>query len=290
MSEAAMQDEGEHELGFDAPADAVVSIETGGDPIRSLLRTIRPVAEEVKLRFDSDGLSVKSVDPANVALVDVDVPAEAWDHYECAESVVVGMPLDRLAGALSFARKRAGDGDPVRLDLTGAAPRYRCRVAVVRQDEQVRRVSEFYALDPDNVREEPDIPTLELSHQADVALDTFREAAESIEYDYGWLTRDGHTLLFGTQPTRQPDLDEDDEMVEVFEFPESAWGDSDGGDGSLFSLDYLTDLLGGLDAGKADHFSIEFGEEFPAYFRGEWTDWGFSVTMMLAPRMESDSQ
>lgn len=293
MSEAVPQLDGDDaDLDFAAPDDADVSIVTQGDPIRSLACVVSGIVEEAKLRFDADGLSITAVNPTNVAMTDVEVPAEAWTGYECNGEIVVGMPLDRFKRALSFARKRSGDGDPVRIDLFESGTRARCRVAVLRPDEGVRRVSEFYTIDPDSVREEPDVPDLTLGNHAQVDIDPFRDVVESIQYDYGYLSRAGNTLLFGTQPTRNYKLDDDTDMVEIVEFTASAWSDDDAGEdeSSLFSLDYLSDIMQAIDTGKADHLTIDFGDELPAMFRSEWTDWGITADFVLAPRMESDGQ
>lgn len=292
MSESALADEAEDaELDFDAPDSADVSIVTSGDPARSLLCVVSAVVDEAKLRFDQNGLALSAVDPANVGLVDVDVPAGAWIGYECASEQVVGMPLGRLSDALAFARKRSGDGDPVRIDLFEAGDRHRCRVAVLRPDQRVRRVSEFYTISPESVRDEPEIPDLALEHHAAPDLDAFTDALSGIVYDYGWFSREGQTFLFGTQPTRNPELPEDPDdakMVEVYEFPGTAWGEGECA-GSLFSLDYLDRMVPALDRAKCDRVTMRYGDQFPGIIRGEWTDWGFTVEYMIAPRVESDS-
>jgi proliferating cell nuclear antigen len=286
MSESAIAGESDDaELSFDAPETAAVSIVTNGDPARSLVCVVRSLVDEAKLRFDADGLSLAAIDPPNVGLLDVEVPAGAWSGYECASEQVVGMPL-------SFARKRSGNGDPVRIDFFDAGDRHRCRVAVIRPDQNVRRVSEFYTIDPDSVREEPEIPDLALEHHATPDLDAFTDALAEIVHDYGWFSRDGQTFLFGTQPTPNPELSDDPddagEMVDLYEFPGTAWGEGECS-GSLFSVDYLDKTIPALDRAKCDHVTLQYGDQIPAKIRGEWTDWGFTVEYMVAPRMERDS-
>ena len=51
--------------------------------------------------------------------------------------------------------------------------------------------------------------------------------------------------------------------------------------GSVFSIDYLVDAIGALDAAKADRVTLSFGDELPIRIQGEWVEWGFTVTFTL---------
>jgi len=290
MSEAVTADETEDGLDFDAPDDPDATVVTTGDPARSMLTVLSALVDEAKLHVTPEGLSVKAIDPANVGLVDFEAPAPSFSGYECAEELVVGVPFNRLQTALSFARKR--QDDPVRLDFFDTGERTRIRVAVLRPDQRVRRVVEFFGIKPSSIREEPDDPSLELPNHADPEIAPLRDAIEAFKYDSVWFSREGLVFVVGTQPTQNPELDGDSDIVETVSFPETAWADdqSDSAKGSLFNLDYLDDVLAALDGGKADRLHVRFGDELPAKIAGEWTDWGFSAEFMIAPRIGSDSQ
>ena len=49
----------------------------------------------------------------------------------------------------------------------------------------------------------------------------------------------------------------------------------------MFSIDYLVDAIGALDAAKADRVTLSFGDELPIRIQGEWVEWGFTVTFTL---------
>lgn len=307
-ADAAVVDDSD-DLGFDAPDGATATIVTQGDPIRSFLTAIvKPLSlNEAKFRFSGDALDVRAVDPANVGMVDVTAPAEMFTAYH-ADDVTVGMPLDTDSGpslkrALQYARKghQGQNGDPVRIDVYEHGSATRVRVAIIRSDQQTKRVSEFFTVDPDLIRQEPDIPDLSLSYRADPDVAALADAVDDLKrYDHAWFSAADRTLVIGTSPTRNPSLaqydpddDDDPDVVDAIEFPNHAWAvdDPDGkvsdADGSMFSTAYLRDFAAALKASKADRVTLKFGDEFPALFDFQSNDHGFSGRYMVAPRISS---
>ena len=292
MSKAVQQDDGERDLGFDAPAEADATIVTSADPLRSLLELPQALVEECRVHLEDDGLKIRAVDVANVGLVSLSVPASSFETYAVADSLTIGLPLDTLAKSVRFARKR--QDDPVRVDVLPEGERARLRAAALRPNQRMRRVSEFYTIDPDSVREEPDVPDIELPNMAAPDVDALGDAIAELERlnEYVWFSRDGETFIIGSQPVGESQLDEDHAVVDSVAFPEAAWSENgeDTARGSVFSIDYLVDAIGALDAAKADRVTLSFGDEFPTRIRGEWVEWGFTATFMVAPRIESESQ
>ena len=292
VSKAVQQDDGERELGFDAPAEADATIVTSADPLRSLLELPQALVEECRVHLEDDGLKIRAVDPANVGLVSLSVPASSFETYAVAGSLTIGLPLDTLAKSVRFARKR--QDDPVRVDVLPEGERARLRAAALRPNQRMRRVSEFYTINPDSVREEPDVPDIELPNMAAPDVNALGDAIAELERlnEHVWFSRDGETFLISTQPVGESQLDEDHAVVDSVAFPEAAWSENgaDSARGSVFSMDYLSDAIGALDAAKADRVTLSFGDEFPTRIRGEWVEWGFTATFMVAPRIESESQ
>lgn len=292
-------DEQTDELRFEEPDDAAASIVTGGDPIRSWASSLQYLygIDEVRLQIDEDGLSVRAVDAANVGMVELTASADGFSGFQAPDGPLkIGMALSASSGgdlnsALGYARKRPGDGDPVRIDVFDGDSA-RVKVQAIRPDQQTKRVSEFFAIDPDSIRQEPDIPNLRLPHRATPGVDALADAVDSMDdtHDHVWLSRSDATLMLGSQPGRNPNLDADSPAVDSVLFPNAAWSieDDEAGDGSLFSVDYLKDIAQGLKTVKADRVTVEFGEEFPAIFDFDNTDWGFSGKFMVAPRIRDD--
>jgi proliferating cell nuclear antigen len=289
---------------FDAPQDADVSVVTSGDPLRSTMEIPRVLADELKMRFRPDGIHMQAVDPANVGMFDIDWHQDGFTGYQYnhdpsdQDEIVAGVSLIHFRRVANFARKR--DDDPVRIDLLGMTDgNPRMRVSVLRPDQQVKRTSVFGLIDPDSIRQEPDIPELDLRYRATPGVRPLRDVVQEIKanHDHSWFAIDGNDLVLGSQPNANPRLADDadtgdGQAADAFTFPNAAWvaDDSDVGDdrGSIFSNDYLKDMTMALKQAKVDRVTVKFGEEYPAVLDFDTPDWNVSGRMMLAPRIMSE--
>ena len=309
MTDETPTDDGSDVLNFEPADDAAVTLMTHGVKILPFVRALTTGlgVAEARYHFAPDELRTTVVDPANVGMANVRLPADTFSAYDVPDDgLEVGMPLTvdkaNLTKALNFARKGRGDasGDPVRIDVFESAATSRVRVQVLREDQGAKRSFEFYTIDPDSVRQEPDIPDVDLPFRADPSIDAFRDAVLSIgdANDHAWFSGDGRTFIMGTQSSRNPSLvgvdSEDVNAVETVEFPGHGWAieDADGDihdpEGSLFSTDYLKPFAKGLKAADATGITIKFGNEFPAWIEFESTDTGLTGEYVLAPRIQSD--
>src|SRR6056297_4211411 len=126
--------------------NAIVSAAT----LRDALDSVSVLVEECKIRLNEDDLSITAVDPANVGMVDLTLEAAAFESYE-ADGGVIGVNLARLEDIAGM----ANSGDLVHLEL----------------DEETRKLHieidglsyTLALIDPDSIRQEPDIPDLDLA-------------------------------------------------------------------------------------------------------------------------------
>lgn len=293
MSSALEGDAGD-DLQPQVDGDAVLSILTSGAPIRAWAKIADQTVDEARLHVTDDGLRITANEPAMVMMVDYEFHAEGFKRYELdGDEFVFGLDLDQLTSAISWARKR-GDGDPVSIDIFEEPARM--RVSVTRPDQGMKRVTEWFGIDPEAIRPEPELPDLDLPNKADPQPRALHEAVDVIDEDMAWVTRDGQQLVIATTDgSRRLDgeqLVDDDEpdATDTIYFPDCAWSDDGNGDGasSLFSMDYLESITAGIKCAKMDHVTLHWGEEFPVRFAFEQSDWGISGQYMLAPRIESD--
>ena len=137
-------------------------------------------------------------------------------------------------------------------------------------------------IDPDSIRQEPDLPDLDLPANvvvegADIARAV--KAADMVS-DHIALGVDADEELFYV------DAEGDTDDVHL-ELTREDLIDLTAGDArSLFSLDYLQDMNKAIPSDA--EVTMELGEEFPVKLHFDIAEGEGSVTFMLAPRIQSD--
>src|SRR6056297_2831657 len=118
--------------------------------LQSTLDSVGVLVDECKIHLDEGGIEIRAVDPANVGMVDLSLDAEAFESYE-ADGGLIGVNLVRLQDIAGM----ADSGQLVELEL----------------DEETRKLHisidgleyTLALIDPDSIRQEPDLPDLDLS-------------------------------------------------------------------------------------------------------------------------------
>lgn len=282
-------------------------LQTAGDMWRSYTGLLDPLVDECKVRFDdAEGddptMSVRAVDPANVGMVDLNVPAEAFDGYQTVEGdSVLGLSLDELTDITDYARKGGtsedNPGDPVVILKTGR------RVYVdVLPDEKMNRRASFFHIDPDMLRQEPDLPDLSLPWEGQVDVRNLRDALKETKkrFDYVKMSvseaeeeesvqdnATGYLELYACELTGDGDereISREDGFRTSNAVMENVGSTSDEVE-SLFSLDYLTDMFDALVSAGVETGVLRLGDEFPLKFAFSESRFGFDGEYMLAPRI-----
>jgi len=294
MSQAVEPDDRE-DIEPETDDDAAVSILTNGDPLRSWVELPDAIVDECRLRIDGDGVHVITKDPANVGMLETTFRAEGFRGFDGPDSEIrFGLNLDRFTSAISWARKRGENGDPVSIDLFEDPARM--RVSVTRTDQRMKRVSEWFGIDPDIIRKGPDTPDLDSPGRADPDPSNLVDAVEAVDdhRDYVYITRDSDTFVLASQESGDTKLDPDDDAdaeagAGAVYMPETAWSEGDGeATSSLFSLDYLTDMVAAIKKSKADRLTVHWGDQYPVELHFDHEDWGITSQFVLAPRIEGD--
>lgn len=273
------------------PSGESATITTSGRTIRPALALPNALIDECKLNFTPDGLHIQAVDPSNVALITLDIHADAFEDYQvdAEDDVLVGVNLTALTSKLANARLGKRTDDPVRLDVDET----RTVVEIERDytNTSARYADEQLNIDPDSIREEPEIPDLGLPATATLDVDAFQDAVDHLTADKYYVTfRDrGNDLVLTTNAHD----DSPSEYGSAVEFTDVLDIDEDVPDGdlvSLFSGDYLEKITRALKSGKVDTVDVRFGEEFPtkiAFSREEDDTTLYEGEYMLAPRISS---
>ncbi len=245
--------------------NAIVSADTLG----AALDSVSVLVDECKIHLGEDGLEIRAVDPANVGMVDLSLSAVAFESYE-TDGGLIGVNLSRLEDIVGMA-----DTDQlVHLDL----------------DEETRKLHisidgleyTLALIDPDSIRQEPDLPDLDLPAHVVIEgrdIDRAVTAADMVS-DHIALGVDADDELFYV------DAEGDTDDVHL-ELGRNDLIDLTAGDAhSLFSLDYLKNMNKAI-PGDAE-VAMELGAEFPVKMHFDFAEGEGSVTYMLAPRIQSD--
>jgi len=245
--------------------NAIVRAET----LQATLDSVGVLVDECKIHLDDGGIEIRAVDPANVGMVDLSLSAEAFESYE-ADGGLIGVNLVRLQDIAGMA-----DSDQlVHLEL----------------DEETRKLHisidgleyTLALIDPESIREEPDLPDLDLAATIVIEgrdIDRAVTAADMVS-DHIELGVDESDEVFYVKAQGDTDdvhleLDADD-LIDLVVGPAS----------SLFSLDYLQDMNKAIP--KDTEVTMELGDEYPVKLHFDIAEGEGEVTYMLAPRIQSN--
>ncbi|CDK40217.1 DNA polymerase sliding clamp protein PCNA [Halorubrum sp. DM2] len=241
----------------------------GASTFQDALDSVSVLVDECKIRLNEEELSIRAVDPANVGMVDLTLEAAAFESYE-ADGGVIGVNLARLEDIAGM----ANSGDLIHLEL----------------DEETRKLHieidglsyTLALIDPDSIRQEPDIPDLDLASEIVVEgaqLDRGITAADMVS-DHIRLRVDESDEAFYIEA--EGDTDDVNLKLDREDLIALTAGAAD----SLFSLDYLKDMNKAIPSDA--EVTVELGEEFPVKLHYGFAEGLGNVTFMLAPRIQSD--
>ncbi len=244
---------------------AIVSAST----LKDALDSVSVLVDECKIRLNEEEFAIRAVDPANVGMVDLSLDAAAFESYE-ADGGVIGVNLGRLEDIAGM----ANSGDLIHLELNEETRKLHI---------QIDGLSYTLALiDPDSIRQEPDIPDLDLPASVVLEgnqLDRGIKAADMVSDHIALRVDEGEEAFY---IEAEGDTDDVDLKLDREDLIDLSAGAAD----SLFSLDYLKDMNKAIP--KDTEVTIELGEEFPVKLHYEFGEGLGHVTYMLAPRIQSD--
>lgn len=237
--------------------------------LTAALEPVYALVEECKLNVNPDGLAVCAVDPANVAMVNIELPADACEEYH-ANGGVLGINLERLLDVLSM-----GDNDDI---------------ATLELDAETRKLHidieglayTLALIDPESIRQEPDIPDLDLPGTYVVEGRELARAVRAADLCSDHISlralSDGEMAFHADGDTDNVNISVSGERLLSGHF-----GDDEAAE-SMLSLDYLQDVTRPIDTDTA--VSILLGEAFPVKLRYSIDD--TDVINMIAPRISSE--
>jgi len=241
--------------------------EIKSETLKSLVYIVSTLVDEVKFSVKPEGMSLKAVDPAHVAMIDLEVSPGAFVSYS-ADETNLGLDMDKVKSVL----KLAGPGNTITMEQDEEKGRLTFRVGNI-----TRRMN---LVDTASMGD-PHIPNLSPSGIVSIKVDQLQKgirAAESIS-DHIALMADSE----GFELSCEGDTDYASLRMEGSEL-ESLKVSSKVR--SLYPLDYFSNIIRAIPAGTS--VDVEIDNDYPVKLAFKLADGEIDVTYLLAPRIESE--
>jgi proliferating cell nuclear antigen len=233
---------------------------------------LKTIVDEAKFRFSEEGLGCRAVDPANVSMSDLHVDAGLFDRYQ-PDDTLVGIDLNTLSDVLGMAQSNDDliaelNPDTKKLDLAFPGSNLNYTLALI---------------DPESIREEPDMPGIDLPSNYVLSGETFSRglrAADLVSDHLSIVGVSGSKMRFqadGDTDSTELTLDSDSLIESQLE--------GDAPVSSMFSLGYLNDMTSPIPNDAA--VRLRLGDELPIRFRYSFES-DVDVKALIAPRIQGD--
>ena len=232
------------------------------DPLRAAYELIK---DEVAIEIKKEGMALRAMDPANVAMVSLSIAKSAFDSYEIDEERTIGVNMERLVQVLKRAKRNVIMG--IKVDEG--------KLVISYMGKSVRRfVIPLLALESGPRPE----PNLSFSVKAVLDSSVLKEAVEDasiVSDSMIFEARENELRLLA-----QGDLGEvetvmrKDEGLEEIEVSEEAR--------AKYSLEYLKKMVKG--AKISSLATLQFKTDYP--LRLEFNEVDVKLAFILAPRID----
>ena len=235
--------------------------------LKTILDAVSTLVDEAKIQVTPEGLSLKAVDPAHVAMVDLSIGKKAFAEYK-ATDMDMGVDLDKLKDIL----KLAGSGDLIEMEYKEDQHRLVFKIGNI-----TRRMA---LVDTANMGD-PKVPNLNLPNQVTIVANELQQGIKASEAvsDHIALVAEGKSFeLVADGDTDQVHLRlEADNLVKI-QAPDKSR--------SLFSLDYFSNMSKVIR--PTDAVTLHLGTDYPVKVEFDIADGSGHIIYLLAPRIESE--
>jgi len=237
------------------------------DTLKGLVNIISTLVDEAKFNIGPEGMSLKAVDPAHVAMIELYLKKSAFEEF-VADETSIGIDLDKIRDVL----KLASSGDVIQMEQEDNRGRL-----VIKIGNIVRRMN----LVDTSTMGDPRVPELSLPANIEMGIGEIQKgikAAESVS-DHIALSADQDSFeLYSEGDTDSVSLRLEREQLIDLKTTEKAR--------SLFPLDYFSNLVKAVPSDTV--VRINLGNNYPVKITFDIADGNGKVGYLLAPRIESD--
>ena len=237
------------------------------DVLKEVVDVVSTLVDEAKFNVGKDAITVKAVDPAHVAMVDLTLDRSAFEAYKADEGEL-GIDMDKMKEILRLAK----GGEAIAIGHDENKNRL-----VVTVGNTTRRM----ALVDTAGMSDPKVPSLNLPAKVVVRTDELRQAIRASESISDHLALKASPE--GFEIVSEGDTDNvshvvPKDLLEELQVKEPVR--------SLFPLDYFSNMVKAISS--AQTVTLYLGSDYPVKVEFKIAGGKGEVKFLLAPRIESD--
>jgi len=237
------------------------------ETLKGIVDIVSTIVDEAKFNIDAKGVTLKAVDPAHVAMIDLKVEKSAFEEFS-ADDTELGIDLDKIKEVLRLSRS----GDIITLEQDEGRNRLVLNVGNV-----TRRMN----LVDTTGMSDPKVPNLSLPAKVAITSEELQKgikAAESISDHIALTAAPEGFEMVSEGDTDSVSLKLSKDQLVSLECKENVR--------SLFPLDYFSNMVRAIPSGTV--VSMSLGNDYPVKLEFAIADGKGTVNYLLAPRIESD--
>jgi proliferating cell nuclear antigen len=235
--------------------------------LKGIIDVTSPLVNEVKFNITQKGISLRAVDPAHVAMVDLQINDKAFEEYK-ANDMELGIDMDKLSSIMRL----ASSGDTVTLEYDEESNKL-----VIKIGNLVRKMG---LIDTAGMPD-PKMPNLNLPAKVILKASELTQgvrASEAVSDHLALTVNKDNFELFAEGDTDTVNLKlPKDLLIEL---------NTNSKCKSLFSIDYFSNMIKPVKG--EDPITIMIGNDNPIKVEFDIAENKGHVIYLLAPRIESE--
>ena len=234
--------------------------------LKEVVNVVSSLVDEAKFSVNADGLTLRAVDPAHIAMVDLTLGKDAFEEFK-ADETEIGIDIDKLAQFLKLAKS-----DDI-VDLKHDEDKRRLNIVV---GDITRRMS---LIDTTGMSD-PKVPNLKLDAIITIKGEDLIHGIRASE------TVSDHIALIANPEGFEMSCEGDMDQVHFRKSKKDLVSlDSPSNVRSLFPLEYFSNMLKAVSSGTS--VVLHLGNDFPVKMEFKIAGGKGEVRYLLAPRIES---
>ena len=235
--------------------------------LREIIDLLNTVVSEAKLKLDSNGLSVKAVDSAHVAMIDIHMNKESFIDYNVDQEDELAVDVDKLKGIIKLATSSDN-------------------IVIIKENERLKfklgSISKSIPLLDNSSVLTPKVPPIHSESYVVMRkgeLERGLKAAEDVS--------DAIKLIMKPEEFRARSASESEDSEMVLQKSDLIELNCNAEVKSSYPLDYLLRLVKSL--GNTEELKLSFKDDYPLSIEFKTSKdavEGVSGFFLLAPRME----